>query len=53
MVKRTCILIFSKIGLADQSKTMHTDVIAEKSLVEETCDVQLEFQKVTPFGHDT
>ena len=29
IVKRTCISIFSKIGLVDQSKTVHTNLFAK------------------------
>ena len=44
IVKRTCISIFSKIGLIDQSKPC-TQICFGK-----ICNLQLEFQKITPFG---
>ena len=30
IVKRTCISIFSKIGLVDRSKTVHTNIFGKK-----------------------
>ena len=45
ILKRTCISVFCKIGLVDQSKTVHTYLFAK------ICNLQLEYQKFTPFGH--
>ena len=45
IVKRTCISIFSKIRLVDQSK-LCTQIYFAKF-----CNLQLEFRKITPFGH--
>ena len=43
--KRTCISIFSKIRLVNQSK-LCTQIYFAK-----ICNLQLEFRKITPFGH--
>ena len=45
IVKRTCISIFSQIGLVDQSKPC-TQIYLQKF-----ANLQLEFRKITPFGH--
>ena len=49
-VKRTCISIFSKIGLVDQSK-LCTQIYLQKYANCIICNLQLEFRKITPFGH--
>ena len=45
IVKHTCNSIFSKIRLIDQSK-LCTQIYFAK-----ICNLQLEFRKITPFGH--
>ena len=50
IVKRTCISIFSTIGLVDQSK-LCTQIYLQKIANCITCNLQLEFRKITPFGH--
>ena len=53
IVKRTCISIFSKIGLVDQSK-LCTQICLQKfanCINLQLALTDLEFRKITPFGH--
>ena len=45
IIKRTCISIFSKIGLVDQSKPCTQFYLQKK------CNWNLNFIKIMPFGH--
>ena len=44
--------IFSIIGLVDQSKPC-TQIYLQKLQIAQICNLQLEFRKITPFGHLT
>ena len=50
IVQRTCIAIFNRIGLVDQSKSC-TQIYLQKLQIAQICNLQLEFRKITPFGH--
>ena len=43
--------VFSKIGLVDQSKPCTQVIFAKKLQIEQICNLQLEFRKITLFGH--
>ena len=51
IVKRTCKSIFSKLGLLDQSKTMHTNIFAKNGKLHKFATTNNNFGKINSFGH--
>ena len=50
ILKHTCILIFSKIGLVDQSK-LCTQIYLQKFAICINLQLAIRISKITPFGH--